>query len=198
MFKDHATLMHELRGYASPKAKITRLIRSGEIIQLRRGIFLPASERGYSRKSLAAIIYGPSYVSFETALSYYGLIPEKVNAITSATFRKNKNRIFQTPLGDFYYYYLPAAAYPYAVKCEQEGGANFLIASPEKALCDLLFRAGRVSTSEALAKLLHEDWRIEPGSLEELDLETVEFLAPLYRKTVFKHLLTLLKKGAAR
>jgi len=195
MFKDHATLMHELRDYASPKAKITRLIKSGEIIQLRRGIFLPAGERGYSRKSLAAIIYGPSYVSFETALSHYGLIPERVNAITSATFKKNKNRIFHTPLGDFYYYYLPTAAYPYAVKCEQEGGANFLIASPEKALCDLLFRAGRVGSCEALRGLLHDDWRIDPGDLERLDIAAVEFLAPLYRKTVFRHLLTLLKKG---
>ena len=196
MFKDHAMLMHELREYASPKAKITRLIKSGEIIRVRRGIFLPAADRGYSLKSLAAIVYGPSYISFESALSYYGIIPEKVNAVTSATFKKNKNRIFHTPLGDFYYYYLPAAAYPYAVKCEQEGGANFLIASPEKALCDLLFRTGRVGSCEALRKLLHEYWRIEPGSLETLDFDTIEFLAPLYRKTVFKHLLRLLKKEA--
>lgn len=38
MFKDHATLMHELRDYASPKANITRMIKSGQIIQVRRGI----------------------------------------------------------------------------------------------------------------------------------------------------------------
>ncbi len=198
MYKDHATLIQELKDYASPKAKITRLIRSGEIIQLRRGIFLPASERDYSRKSLASIIYGPSYVSFETALSHYGLIPEKVSAITSATFRKNKNRLFHTPLGDFHYYYLPAVVYPYAVKCDQEGGANFLIASPEKALCDQLFRAGRVENCEALLALLHENWRIDPGNLESLDVATIEFLAPLYRKTVFKHLLKILGKGTRK
>ncbi len=198
MFKDHATLMHELRDYASPKAKITRMIKSGQMIQVRRGIFLPAGEQGYSLKSLAAVIYGPSYVSFESALSYYGLIPEKVKAITSAAFNKNKNRIFHTPLGDFHYYYLPAAVYPYAVKCEQDGGMSFLIASPEKALCDTLFRAGRVESCEMLGKMLFEDWRLEPGSLEKLDFATIEFLAPFYRKTVFKHLIKLLRKGTCK
>jgi hypothetical protein len=35
MYKDHMTLIQELKGYASPKARITRMIKSGEVIQVR-------------------------------------------------------------------------------------------------------------------------------------------------------------------
>ncbi|PKL50333.1 MAG: hypothetical protein CVV42_03500 [Candidatus Riflebacteria bacterium HGW-Riflebacteria-2] len=192
MFKDHAFLMQELKDYASPRAKLTRMIKSGEIIQVRRGLFLAASEKGYSLKSLAAIIYGPSYISFESAASYHGLIPERVSAITSATYKKNKNRSFHTPFGDFFYYYLPAAVYPHSVSCAQENGMNFLIASPEKALCDMIYRTGKVCRREAMRQLLFEDWRIEPEKLTELDFEVFRFIAPLYRKRVFSCLLSLL------
>jgi len=62
MLKDHLTLMHELRGYASPKARVTRMIKSGEVVQVRRGLFLDPKEAGESLKSLAAVIYGPSSI----------------------------------------------------------------------------------------------------------------------------------------
>ena len=59
MPKDHLTLMHELRDYASPKARLTRMIKSGEVVQVRRGLFLDAKETGHSLKSLAAIFTAP-------------------------------------------------------------------------------------------------------------------------------------------
>ena len=118
MYKDHAILIQELKSYASPKARITRLIKSGRVIQVRRGLFLESGDRDYSLKSLASIVYGPSYVSFEYALSHYGLIPERVNVVTSAVYNKNKNRRFHTPVGDFYYYYLPIRVYPYCITRE--------------------------------------------------------------------------------
>ena len=89
MPKDHLTLMHELRDYASPKARLTRMIKSGDVIQVRRGLFLEARETGHSLKSLASVIYGPSYISFEYALAHYGLIPERVQSVTSAVYNKN-------------------------------------------------------------------------------------------------------------
>ena len=189
MPKDHVTLMHELRDYASPKARLTRMIKSGDVIQVRRGIFLEGKETGYSLKSLASVIYGPSYISFEYALAHYGLIPERVHAVTSAVYNKNKNRRFHTPLGDFYYYYLPASVFPYGVALGEENGQSYLIATPEKALCDTLYKTRGIGSVKALKALLFEDWRMEREAVLSLDREGILFLAPLYRKKIFRLLL---------
>lgn len=196
MPKDHLTLMHELRDYASPKARLTRMIRSGEVIQVRRGMFLEAGEAGYSLKSLAAVIYGPSYISFEYALAHYGLIPERAQAVTSAIYNKNKNRHYHTSLGDFYYYYLPATVYPYSVALESENGQNYLIATPEKALCDTLYKTRGIESVRTLKELLFEDWRIEHEAVLALDRACIAFLAPLYRKQILRLFLKWLEGEA--
>lgn len=197
MYKDHATLMHELKDYASPKARLTRMIRSGEVIQVRRGIFLPGDETDYSVKSLAGVIYGPSYISFEYALGYYNLIPEKVEAVTSATYNKNKNRTFHTPIGSFYYYYLPPSVYPYEITRREENGQPFLIAAPEKALCDTLYKTRGITTMQDLSSFLVDDRRMEPEDLAALHVEKVAFLAPLYRKKTITLFAEWLKGEAA-
>lgn len=194
MHKDHLTLMHELQDYASPKARLTRMIKSGDVIQVRRGIFLDAHEKtGYSLKSLAAVIYGPSYISFEYALAHYGLIPEQVQAVTSAAYHKNKNRRFSTSVGDFYYYYLPTAVFPYGVMLGSENDQSYLIATPEKALCDTLYKTRGIGSLKAIQALLFEDWRMEREAVLSLDREGLIFLAPLYKKKVFRLLLKWLE-----
>lgn len=197
MHKNHQTIMHELRDYASPKARLTRMIKSGDVIQVRRGIFLDGKEKNaYSLKSLAAVIYGPSYISFEYALAHYGLIPERVQAVTSAAYNKNKNRHFSTPLGDFYYYYLPAAVFPYGVVLGSENDQSYLMATPEKALCDMLYKTRGIGSIKALWALLFEDWRMEREALLSLDRESIIFLAPLYKKKIFRLLLKWLEGEA--
>jgi predicted transcriptional regulator of viral defense system len=186
MTKDHLTLMHELRDYASPKARLTRMIKSGEVVQVRRGLFVDPKETGHSLKSLASVIYGPSYISFEYALAHHGLIPERVQAVTSATYHKNKNRRFHTTLGDFYYYYLPAAVFPYGVALGSENGRNYLMATPEKALCDTLYKTRGVTGLKALGTLLLEDWRMEREVILSLDRADIIFLAPLYGKPLLR------------
>jgi predicted transcriptional regulator of viral defense system len=197
MHKNHQAIMHELRDYASPKARLTRMIKSGDVIQVRRGIFLDGKEKNaYSLKSLAAVIYGPSYISFEYALAHYGLIPERVQAVTSAAYNKNKNRRFSTPLGDFYYYYLPAAVFPYGVVLGSENDQSYLMATPEKALCDTLYKTRGIGSLKALRALLFEDWRMERDALLSLDRASILFLAPLYRKKIFRLLLQWLEGEA--
>jgi len=178
------TLIHDLRHYASPKARITRMIRSGEVIQVRRGIFLDPDDHEYSLKSLASVIYGPSYISFEYALAHYGLIPERVRALTSAVYKKNKNRRFHTPLGDFYYYYLPSEVFPYGVIREEENNQSYLIASPEKALLDLLYKVRGVTARNALTSLLFDDWRMERDRILAMDRKSLFSMAPMYRKKI--------------
>ncbi len=190
------TLMHELRDYSSPKARLTRMIRSGEVIQIRRGLFLDGKVDSYSVKSLAAVIYGPSYISFEYALSYYGLIPERVNVVTSAVYNKNKNRAFHTPAGDFHYYYLPARVFPYGVVRAEENGESYLIATPEKALYDTLYKAKGISSESALDSYLFEDLRMERDSIIGMQKETFHLLTPLYRKKIFPIFLDWFDKAA--
>lgn len=97
MLKTHLMVMDELKNYASPKARLTRMLKSGELVQIRRGLFLDNTH--ISPRVLAPVIYGPSYISFQYALSGASLIPERVPVITSATFNKNKDKLFRTPLG---------------------------------------------------------------------------------------------------
>jgi hypothetical protein len=180
MIQDTQTVLYSLQKYKSPKSKITQMIRKGNLIQLRRGLF--ETDPAAPPYTLSAAIYGPSYISFEYALGWYGLIPERVTAITSAVFRKNKIKEFKTPFGLYTYQPVPAAVYPYAVTLLNEGRYSWQMASAEKAVCDTLYKALPVRTSTELQELLFESWRMEPDSLSSLNIPDIQFLAPRYRK----------------
>ena len=91
-------------------------------------------------EQIANFLYGPSYVSMEWALSFYGMIPERVYTVTSMTLGRNKQ--YHTPIGDFSYFTLPARYYPVGItqKKSPDFVGGFLIATPEKALADLVFK----------------------------------------------------------
>lgn len=63
-------VMEELASFASPKSKLSKMIRSKEILHLKRGVFLERNDQSYSKLSIASVLYGPSYISFESALAY--------------------------------------------------------------------------------------------------------------------------------
>ena len=90
MIKTTNMILAELSSYANPKAKLSRLVKEGTYIQIVRGLY--ETDRGVPRHLLAGSIYGPSYISFAYALGFYGMIPEAVYAVTSATFEKRKNK----------------------------------------------------------------------------------------------------------
>ena len=97
------------------------------------------SSLGLDEKALFEIanrIYSPSYISFEMALAYYGLIPESVYGITSASTRKTSH--FVTPLGEFLYRTIRPKLY-FGFDLLKNDGKRFLLASPEKAFLDLLY-----------------------------------------------------------
>ncbi len=183
MFKDTATLKLELADYASPHSKLTRMVESGRWVRVRRGLYLDMEAPQVSPLSLAGILYGPSYVSFEYALAVHSLIPEKVRTITCASFRKNKHKVYDTPIGRFTYSCVPERAYPVAVTLQEAAGHGYLIATPEKALCDQLYKLGGVSSRRALTALLFEDLRMEKADILALDRRVLFALAPLYRRT---------------
>ena len=81
-------------------------------------------------------IYSPSYISFEMALAYYGLIPESVYGITSASTRKTSH--FRTPIGEFIYRTIRPRLY-FGFELLKNNGKLFRLASPEKAFLDLFY-----------------------------------------------------------
>ncbi len=84
----------------------------------------------------ANTIYRPSYVSLETALAWYGFIPEGVFQVVSCTTRKTQS--FETPRGRFLYRHLKESLY-FGYRLEQWKAHYFLIADAEKTLIDYLY-----------------------------------------------------------
>ena len=120
---------------------IKRAIAAGEILNIRRGLYCLAPEfqkKPVSLYSLAQRVYGPSYISMESALSYHGWIPEAVYACTCASFSNSKE--FETPLGVFTYKRVPQHTFFLGVeRHNDENGNVFFMASPAKALVDYLY-----------------------------------------------------------
>jgi hypothetical protein len=133
---DTVRMRHLLRDFSDIRGKIARMLKSGELIPLRRGLY--ASRRNTDARCLAGPIYGPSYVSFETALAWHGIIPESVTECLSATPRRAAG--VENVFGRFRYLQVPAEVYPVGVQRVTDSDLPFLLASPTKALCDRIAR----------------------------------------------------------
>src|SRR3989338_5882529 len=109
---DYPFLLQLLREYAQPRDKITWLLKNRILIRVKKGLYIFGPEYArapYSIEVLANLIYGPSYISMEYALSFHGLIPERVEIVTSVTSKRDKE--FATPVGVFRYRYLHPRKY---------------------------------------------------------------------------------------
>ena len=130
--------------------------------------------------SIANAILTPSYISFETALSYYGLIPERVCIIKSASFKKDKKKEYKNSFGLFLYQDINKNAFPYDINEIEVDDRKVLIASPEKALLDLLSVISPRNNKKELLDLLFEDLRIDEVVFDELDKKKIIMLCDLY------------------
>jgi predicted transcriptional regulator of viral defense system len=195
IYLDHMTLVDRYKEYASPKSKITQMVQSGVLLKIRRGLYLESQKSSYSVKTLANLICYPSYISFEYALSFYNMIPERVVNITSASFQKNKNKIFHTPVGTFFYFYLHPSIYHYGINRIFENDQPFLIATREKALLDTLSKIKGVRSIKAMQALLIEDLRLDEASLQDLDKNELSFLSRKYHQRNCRMLVEWLKRS---
>lgn len=193
---DALWLQNHFADYANPKAKIGRLVRQGVLRRLKRGLYIKAeaAQDPFVLGKAANRLYGPSYVSFVYALRWHGMIPEHVPHITSATFRKDRTKRYDTPVGSFFYRDVPVAAFPHKIVFAGQGRRRFLMASAEKALCDELCRVSGVRSIKSLETLLFEDLRLDPSLFSELDKDELMALAHLYRSTTLTTLVKFLKK----
>ncbi len=177
---DYQVLTDALSGYSKPRDKITKLLSGDAIVRIKKGLYCFGEglrREPVSREQVANLIYGPSYVSLDYALSYHGLIPERVEVVTSVTTRRSRS--FETPLGPFSYRMLNEARYVTGAILEATGKTTFLIATPEKALVDKIWTDRRFSgkrLSDFGAYLL-DDLRIDEEALGRLNESRLESIA---------------------
>ena len=193
-----ATLASCLSDVAYPLQKIQLLEADGQIIRLKRGLYVVAhalSRRPYSLPLCANHIYGPSYVSLQWALRHYGLIPERVFMITSVTTKRSRS--FSNALGTFSYYQVGSGYFPIGIRSQAEEGVNSLIATPEKALCDTILHDRYVpqQSMKGLIQYLEEDIRFDMDALSDFDVSQVEACASMGRKeNILTNLVKLIKR----
>lgn len=183
---DYNFISHALSGYKNPRVKINDLLRKGEIIRVKKGLYVfgpKLARESYSKETLANLIYGPSYISLEYALSFYGLIPERVETVTSITPKRKK--LFHTPVGNFSYGYLHPSLYPLGVTLHVlDERHSILIATKEKALSDMLYFSDRMTNGAQIDKFLFENLRLEEKDIAKFNERDVKKLAVFYGPNV--------------
>lgn len=152
--------------------KVRYLESSGKIIRIKKGLYVvhpDVSHTALSTELIANHLYAPSYVSMATALRYYGLIPEAVYGTQSMTLKHSRS--FDTPLGRFDYKSISREAFPIGVTNINKGEYTFLMATPEKALCDLIANSPKVNLRyfKDVELYLEEDIRMELDDFRNMD-----------------------------
>ncbi len=166
-------------------------IRNGFLKPIRRGLYLikfPHQAPEYEPFELAQVIYGPSYISLESALSYHGWIPEAVYSNTSATARRTKK--FKTAIGLYSYHHTPERMFYQHVERIESAKNIFLMASPWKALADYIYVHKK--DWDSLQNMYH-DIRIEEEDIQASNLTCLKSLSEDYQskrvQAVLKRLL---------
>ena len=161
----------------SAEKKVVWLEKNGYIIRLKRGLYVVNPEytgKRLSNELIANHLYAPSYVSMSTALRYYGLIPEAVYVNQSMTVKHSRS--FQTPIGNYDYKCISRESFAVGVRTEHVADYAFLIASPEKALCDLIANSSKVNLRymKDVENYLENDIRMDMDEFMKFDPRVLE------------------------
>ena len=191
MVKTIEMLEYEYRDYSNVYTKISREERDGNLIKLKRGLY--ATEDVKNPLVVANYIFAPSYISFETALAYYNMIPERVYLIKSATYKKNKTKVYENKLGRFMYEDVSKQVFAYGVDNIEIEGFRVQIASREKALLDMIASVPPRSNIKEVEELLFDDLRISEDVYSQLDMNKMYELAKLYKSTTIKNYMAYMR-----
>lgn len=182
----------------SGNQKVRQLEQNGEIIRLKKGLYVVSptvSRVPLSSELIANHLYAPSYISMSAALRYYGLIPETVYTMQSMTLKHS--RTFETPVGRFEYRQINRDAFPVGVTSINKGTYAFLMATPEKALCDLIANSPKVNLRyvKDVESYLEEDIRMDTSDLRNMDISIFEQYTKVGKKAGSIHtLINYIKK----
>jgi len=158
----------------SRHALIKRALADGEILGIRRGLYCLAPK--YNRSpvnpyALSQRIYGPSYVSLESALSFHGWIPEAVFTCTCVSFNRSKR--FETPVGMFSFERVPQRTlFCQVERVAEPGSVVYFMAPPAKALADMVYtrKAPWGTIDDAAGDLRIEQDDTRGVTIDELDI----------------------------
>lgn len=172
--------------YTAPRHKIAQLEKLRQLIRLKRGMYVVSPNitgKILSRELIANHIYGPSYVSMESALRFYGLIPESVYAVRSMTLKRSRS--FENSIARFDYTQCADKYYTIGIKQIERDNYTFLIASPEKALCDLIAHTPKLNPRfiSSMRQYLEEDLRLDMDEFYKMDIEIFQECAQFGRKS---------------
>ena len=166
----HQLLLSLLKGYKSPNDKIHAMLNDGILAPIKKGLYIAGPVLKINKPEpflIANHLLGPSYISLDSALSYYGLIPERVYEISSVT--PKAARKFTTTMGIFSFTHLTLPWYSFGIRQIKLSDEHYvLIASPEKALFDkVITTSGIILRSTKGA----ENYLLENLRMDEEDLK---------------------------
>lgn len=174
-----------LAGKVNPNAirlQLTRWTKGGRLYQLRRGLYAlaPPYQKVKPHPFLIANrLQRASYISGPSALAFYGMIPEVVYLTSSVSTGRPKR--FETPLGAYEFRHLqPRLLRGY--RMTELGGQQALVASPEKALLDLIYLQAGGDRPAYLDSLRLQN--LERLDLDELHRQSEAFDSPKLRRAV--------------
>jgi len=151
---DTETILNSISSkYPDPNRKLRRMVENGEIVRLKRGLY--ETDPTTPPFAIANDIFGPSYISFESALSWYGVIQ------------------FSNPIGTFRYKDVPARVFEIGVIEWEAYDRKFRIASKEKAVCDKLYKMPPVYSLDDVNALMFEDLRFDDDEILGMDLDLI-------------------------
>jgi len=176
----------------SRHSAVKRAVQTGDIIRLQRGFYALGDK--HQRKDLnlfqiAQMLYGPSYVSLESALAHHGWIPEAVYTVTSVSEKRSKE--IKTPLGDFSYSRIPSRKFFAGVSRVESENGSFLIATPWRALVDYVYVH---KTDWKGLKPVVESLRVDAERFKGVDFRLLEEIRESSQSVRVKHFIDKIKK----
>lgn len=193
------TNLYPDRSKGARELLLDRAIKAGEILRIKRGLYVLAPEYRKSEPppfTIAALLYSPSHISLETALAYHGLIPEAVYQVASVTTRRR--HVFETPLGVFSYHCVPCqnpAAGVEGVKLHQSFWA--FVATPLRAIADLLYLNRAITWQKDGPGFLTNSLRIEDEDLRGISFDRCGEIVRAFRSRRVKHFLEEMQREYA-
>ena len=175
-------LLSLFQEYSSPLDKIGDWVEKGYLIQLRRGLYIPGPNSGLILPELFTIsnhLYGPSYISLESALSFWGLLPERVFGVYAISLQRSK--VMETPVGRFEYRNMSDRYYYLGVNSiSLTSKQRVLMANKEKAVIDkiVLTTGVQFRSKEDVIGYFERDLRVEMEDLFEFDLNMIRSWIP--------------------
>lgn len=163
---------------------LSRNARQGNFIRLKKGLYSPLSLRP-STLEIANLVYRPSYISLEVALSYYHVMPETVYTITSVTIKHSKE---VKAFNQIYRYHRVSSKLYFGYQAVHIANRNVIIATKEKALLDYLYFVARGQ------KKYNERFDLRSIDKEKLQKYSKVFLRNIKNRHIRKRFVLLLVK----